>query len=150
MMKSTHGSELAVLQEQIDSLQDTNSNLESDIVALEKSNADLNNSLKDSKPRYFRNLTEIESWLDSVPHLGVSRDVDEWYQYALFYQKNALDAGYIVSVGNWEDDDSITVWCEIVTEDGWVYFFDPDDLELVNQYIQVDTSNIENIDLPNY
>ena len=95
--------------------------------------------------RYFKNRNEVEDWLQSVPQLGVSEDVEEWYQFALFYQHRAIDDGYLISVGNWEEEDGVTVWCEIITEDGWVYFFNPDDCELIDQYMRIDTSKVDEL-----
>lgn len=89
-------------------------------------------------PQYFENRKAIEYWLDTILYLGISKDVEQYYQYALYYQQKALDAGYIVSVALWEDGDFIMVWCEVITQDGWIYWFDPDDCELKDYYLRVD------------
>jgi hypothetical protein len=89
-------------------------------------------------PRYFENRTAIETWLNITPKLGVSKDVKEWYQFALYYQQKALQSGYIVSVAYWKTSDGMTVWCEIVAQDGWVYYFNPDDCRLVDSNFRID------------
>ena len=33
--------------------------------------------------------------------------------------------------------------CDIITEDGWIYYFDPDELILKDTAIRVDISNVE-------
>jgi outer membrane murein-binding lipoprotein Lpp len=122
-------------------------------VSLEQANQTItrlteeNNALRSRDGvRYFKNRNEVEDWLQSVPKLGVSEDVEEWYQFALFYQHRAIYDGYIISVCNWEEESGITIWCEIITEDGWVYFFDPDDCELIDQYMRIDTSKIDELE----
>jgi hypothetical protein len=100
---------------------------------------DLSDKLNQPKEiRYFPNRTAIEYWLDTTPDLGISADAEKWYQYALYYQKKALDSGYIVSSAYVLKDEGITIWCEVVAEDGWVYYFDPDTKELKDTYFRID------------
>lgn len=91
-----------------------------------------------SNLKYFINRTEIQKWLDSVQKLGVSEDIVEWYQYALYYQKDALDKGFILSTAFYMvDEDTMDIWCEAVTEDGKIYYFNPDDCELKESIMEV-------------
>ena len=99
---------------------------------------DLQEQLTQNKtPIYFENRNAIEKWLDSVPKLGVSADPEEWFQYAFYYQQKAIEAGYIISV-SYTADDGVTITCDIVTQDGWIYYFDPDDCKLQDTGLRVD------------
>jgi len=98
------------------------------------------------KVRYFTNRLEIEQWLNDVPKLGVSKDVAEWLEYALYYQKRALDAGFITSVSyTINDDASVFLTCDVVTEDGWIYYFDPDDCVLEDTGIRIDIGSVDSL-----
>ncbi len=99
---------------------------------------DLSNKLDGAKLKYFPNRTAIEYWLKTTPDLGISKDAEQWYQYALYYQRKALNNGYIASVAYAIQGEGITIWCEVVTEDGWIYYFDPDTRELTDTYFRID------------
>lgn len=119
---------ISELNQQIESLNTSMSEKEEQIKILtEKSNL-----------KYFINRTEIQKWLDSVQKLGVSEDIVEWYQYALYYQKDALDKGFILSTAFYMIDEyTMDIWCEAVTEDGKVYYFNPDDCKLKESILEV-------------
>jgi Tfp pilus assembly protein PilO len=99
-------------------------------------------------PTYFPNRTAIVNWLKTTPKLGVSKDSEQWLQFALYYQQKALEIGYIISVSySINSDGNITVTCDIVTQDGWLYYFDPDDCKLEDTYLRVEmveTKDLEN------
>lgn len=108
---------------------------------------ELNYQLASIKPvGYFNNRLEIERWLDTVPKLGVSKDTEEWYQYAFYYQQKALENGYIISVSYTIDDNNLALTCDIVTQDGWLYYFDPDDCDLQDTGIRVDMVDPEELE----
>jgi hypothetical protein len=95
-------------------------------------------------PKYFENRTAIQNWLNSVPKLGISKDPEEWYRFALYYQQKALEVGYIISVAYWRTSSkSIVIWCEVIAQDGWIYYFDPDDCVLIDTNIRIDSIIIE-------
>ena len=96
---------------------------------------------------YFPNRTAITAWLGNVPKLGVSIDAVEWYQYALYYQQQALEAGYIISVAYIVYEGSIAVWCEVVDANGRLYYFDPDDCILEDSDMHVNIAVIEGYSL---
>jgi hypothetical protein len=97
-------------------------------------------------PSYFENRTAIENWLKTVKKLGVSKDVEEWMQFALYYQQDALNKGYIISVSYSLGEDSASVTCDIVPHDGWIYYFDPDDCELIDTYMRIDMIEPEELE----
>jgi hypothetical protein len=100
--------------------------------------SELQAKLDNAIPTYFKNRTAIENWMKTIHNLGVSKTNEQWLQYALYYQKKALEFGHIISVSYTLGDDSMSVTCDIVTEDGWIYYFDPDELELKDTRIRVD------------
>lgn len=114
----------------------------------------LNNDIERLTPKYFVNRTAIENWLKLMPSLGISKNPEEWYQFALYYQQKALEAGYIVSVAYWRTGSSnIIIWCEVITQDGYIFYFDPDDCELVDTNLRIDMispADLENNHLGNY
>jgi hypothetical protein len=107
---------------------------------------DLQTQLSEVKqPVYFENRNAIESWLKTVPKLGISADSEEWFQYAFYYQQKAIEAGYILSV-SYTANDGVVITCDIVTQDGWIYYFDPDDCELHDTSIRVDMIPMSDLD----
>ncbi len=124
-------------------LVDTLGSVASEKEQLETKNTELleeNTKLLEGKVKYFKNRVEIENWLNSVQKpTEDSRDVEEWFVYALSYQKKALDAGFIISVSwNYVDGgDSIIVSCDIWTVDGTIYWFDPDDAILEDTGLRI-------------
>ncbi len=109
----------------------------------------LQNDLDNQKTKYFENRTSITKWLDSIPKLGISPDATKWYEYGIYYQRKALEYGYIISVAYYlSSDEDISVWCEVVTEDGWIYYFDPDNPnELLDTYMRIDMKEINPVDV---
>jgi len=80
-------------------------------------------------PKYFTNRCEIEAWLSDVGKpTGASQDVEEWFVYAVYYQQKALEDGYIINVSYSiaEDGETVIVTCDVMTNDGNIYYFDPD------------------------
>ena len=134
--------ELAESEQRVAELADSLEEANNEIIELTN---DLEVAQTVTELKYFINKNAIQDWLDTVPKLGVSIDVEEWYQFALYYQQKALEIGYLVSVGSWEAEDGFTVWCEVITEDGSVYFFDPDNCELYNAYFQIDMISTEEL-----
>ncbi len=98
------------------------------------------------KVGYFPNRTTIQNWLDITPKLGISANSEQWLQYALYYQQKAIEAGYIISVSYTIDDINISVTCDIITQDGWLYYFNPDDCQLSDTYIRVEMVNNEDLE----
>ena len=89
-------------------------------------------------PKFFENRTAIQTWLNSVPKLGISKDVTEWFQYALYYQQKALDAGYKLSVSYSINNKKVSITCDIFTIDGYLYYFDPDNCVLKDTNFRID------------
>jgi hypothetical protein len=40
----------------------------------------------------------------------------------------------------------VNITCDIVTQDGWIYYFDPDDLELHDTRIRVDMLKVSELE----
>lgn len=97
-------------------------------------------------PTYFENRTAIENWLKFVPKLGISEDVEQWFQFALYYQRKALEAGYIISVSYSVHGNKVSLTCDIITEDGWLYYFDPDDCVLKDTSLRIDMVDDETLE----
>jgi hypothetical protein len=99
-------------------------------------------------PKFFENRTTIQNWLNSVHKLGVSKDVEQWFQYALFYQQKALDAGYKLSVSYAIVNKKVSITCDIFTVDGYLYYFNPDDCILEDAEFRIDMPDIEYLEIP--
>lgn len=89
-------------------------------------------------PKHFENRTAIENWLKAVPKLGVSKDVETWFQYALYYQHQALKSGYYLSVSYAIQTGGVSITCDIFTVDGYLFYFNPDDCVLNDTNIRID------------
>lgn len=152
-------SSCGISQKEYDDLLAENINLETvieektaEIAQYQETINSLQKDIENQKPKYFENRTSITKWLDSVPKLGISADASKWYEYGIYYQRKALEYGYIISVAYYlNSGEDITVWCEVVTEDGWIYYFDPDNpAELLDTYMRIDMDEIELIDTGDY
>ena len=97
-------------------------------------------------PKYFENRTSIENWLNLTPKLGVSKDVEQWYQFALYYQQKALKAGYYLSVSYNIKGKEINVTCDVITIDGYLFFFNPDDCKLIDSGLTIDIKDIADLE----
>lgn len=99
----------------------------------------LNLALENKHPRLFLNRNEIEEWLEQLPKPTVpSADVDEWFIYAMYFQDRAAKDGYIISISyTIIDDSSLMISCDIITEDGNIYYFNPDNGILKDSSIRV-------------
>ena len=89
---------------------------------------------------YFDTRVDVENWLENMPKpTRESADVDEWFAYALYYQTMALESGYIISVSYTysEDGTTVLVTCDVITTDGVIYFFNPDDAILEDTGIRI-------------
>ena len=94
-------------------------------------------------PKYFENRTAIQNWLNSIPKLGISKDVEQWFQYAIYYQQKAMESGYYLSVSYGIVNKRVTITCDIFTIDGYLYYFNPDNCELHDANIQIDMLDIK-------
>jgi len=136
-----------ISQDDYDELADKVSKLETQKAEQASMIESLTKQLIEVIPIYFENRTAIENWLKSVHNLGVSKDVTQWYQYAFYYQQKAIESGYIISVSYTVDEDEyVNITCDIVTQDGWIYYFDPDDLELHDTRIRVDMLKVSELE----
>jgi outer membrane murein-binding lipoprotein Lpp len=96
------------------------------------------NDLANSVPRLFNNRLEIINWLEGIPKFASpSEDVNEWFIYALYYQKLAMENGYIISISYTIDSGSTSITCDVITADGTIYYFDPDTAILEDTSIRV-------------
>lgn len=91
-------------------------------------------------PKHFENRTAIETWLNLTSKLGISKDVEQWFEFALYYQHKALAAGYYLSVSYSINPEtkSVSITCDMFTVDGYLYYFNPDDCVLKDSGIRVE------------
>lgn len=80
--------------------------------------------------RYFKDGTELQLWLDqdNISDRN-SSDAVIWYASALELQKRAIKDGYIINAYIFEDTENsgyFTVYCDAVTEDNSLYWWDPE------------------------
>ena len=79
-------------------------------------------------PRYFSSGVELQNWLaeDNISDRH-STDAVLWYANALELQERALRDGYIINAYIWDNlDGTYTVFCDAVTEDNSLYWWDPE------------------------
>ncbi|MHA1874014.1 MAG: hypothetical protein ACTSVB_07860 [Candidatus Heimdallarchaeaceae archaeon] len=80
--------------------------------------------------RYFKDGVELQLWLDqdNISDRN-SSDAVIWYASALELQKRAIKDGYIINAYIFEDTENpeyFTVYCDAVTEDNSLYWWDPE------------------------
>lgn len=122
--------------------------LNNDLVIANNTSAELQAKISAmiNPPKYFENRTAIENWLKLVPNLGVSKDIEQWFQYAIYYQRKAMSAGYYLSISYSIQNKKVSITCDIFTIDGDLFYFDPDNLVLHDTQIQIDMAGIDDLD----
>lgn len=120
-------------------LEEENANLHLECENLAASVLRLEEEVENKNPRLFTSRTEIEAWLSLIPKPSrPSADVEEWFIYALYYQTKAMHDGYLISISyTFTDRDTMIVTCDIITEDGYIYYFNPDDAILDDTGIRI-------------
>jgi ElaB/YqjD/DUF883 family membrane-anchored ribosome-binding protein len=108
------------LNETQEQLQETQTNLST-------ANAEIKELKEKYPPRRFRDVVELESWLDRQEIPPKSVDAILWLEHGLRLQNAALADGYIINVELFSEDDIYyTVWCTAILQDGSFYWWDPD------------------------
>ncbi|HEY4711917.1 MAG TPA: hypothetical protein VIH69_04470 [Dehalococcoidia bacterium] len=91
-------------------------------------------------PGYFSSATELQNWLatDDISDRS-SADAVLWYANAQELQERALEDGYIINAYIWDNlDGTYSVYCDAVTEDNSLYWWDP---ETDNIYYALDVKH---------
>ena len=106
----------------------TEAELTSTEVELASTEAELAEIKEVYPPRYFSSGTELQNWLaDDNMSDRSSADAVVWYTNARELQKRALEDGHIINACIRDNlDGTFTVWCEAVTEDNSLYWWNPD------------------------
>jgi len=75
----------------------------------------------------FPDADVLEAWLIEQPNFPQSTDAVLWYSHALQVQEKALEDGYIINAELYsEDDETYSVYCTAILEDGSYYWWDPE------------------------
>ena len=135
---------------QIIELNEDNLKLSENILNSEEAAKQLQAQIKalENEPQltHFENRNAIEDWLGAIPQIGISEDVEQWYLYGLYYQQKAMERGYICSVAYYYmGENSYVIWCEVLTVDGYIYYFDPDDCILIDTGLRIDIRNLDDM-----
>jgi len=109
-------------------LMSTEAELMSTEAELASTEAELTEIKEVYPPRYFPSGTELQNWLaDDNMSDRSSTDAGVWYANARELQQRALEDGYIISAGMFDNlDGTFSVWCSAVMEDDSLYWWDPD------------------------
>ena len=109
-------------------LADTQAELASTEADLTSTEAELAEIQEVYPPGYFSSATELQNWLaaDDISDRS-SVDAVLWYANAQELQKRALEDGYIINAYIWDNlDGTYNVYCDAVTEDNSLYWWDPE------------------------
>lgn len=89
-----------------------------------------NETLKQqANPRYFKDSNELSLWLNQQSSMS-SETGRDYYENALLLQRKALKDGYIISASYTIYEGGIIVTCDVYTETGILYYFDPEIREI--------------------
>jgi len=109
-------------------LASTKSELTSTKAELASTEAELTEIEEVYPPGYFSSSTELQNWLadDNISDRS-SVDAVLWYANAQELQQRALEGGYIINAYIWDNlDGTFSVYCDAVTEDNSLYWWDPE------------------------
>lgn len=125
VMLSKTKAELADTQAELASTEADLASTETDLASTEAELAEIQEVYP---PGYFSSATELQNWLatDDISDRS-SVDAVLWYANAQELQKRALEDGYIINAYIWDNlDGTYNVYCDAVTEDNSLYWWDPE------------------------
>jgi hypothetical protein len=124
-MLSKTKAELADTKAELTSTETDLASTEADLASTEAELAEIEEVYP---PGYFASATELQNWLatDDISDRS-STDAVLWYASAQELQERALEDGYIINAYIWDNlDGTYSVYCDAVTEDNSLYWWDPE------------------------